>query len=154
RSQTFLHRTRDLLKPGGRAGLLVSTGVFFKRHKNTRAFRKQWLNAVTLRNVVNFAAVRHAFFQNGSDPSEPDRQGSIAPFAAVVFDNEPPHVESHFAYWSAKETAFVKHVQAVILSAVDMRHAAQSDYLCDDTLWKIYWWGGHRDHALIQRLRI
>lgn len=154
RSQTFLHRTRDILRPGGRAGLLVSTGVFFKRHRNTRAFRKQWLDAVTLRKVVNFAAVRFAFFQNGSDPADPGRQGAIAPFAAVIFDNEPPPVNSRFAYWSAKETAFVKRVQAVVLSAADMCSAAQAEYEHDDTLWKIYWWGGHRDHAIIQRLRL
>lgn len=154
RSQTFLHRTRNLLKPGGRAGLLVSTGVFFKRQKNTKLFRQQWLEAVSLRKVVNFAAVRYAFFQNSSDPSDPGRQGAIAPFAAVMFDNTPPPPESRFAYWSAKETAFVKRVQAVVLNSVDVRSASQADYQRDDTLWKIYWWGGHRDHAFIQRLRL
>ena len=154
RSQTFIHRTRDILKPTGRAGLLVSTGVFFKRHKNTKAFREQWLGSVTLRKVVNFAAVRFAFFQNGSDPADPGRQGSIAPFAAVIFDNTAPAPDSRFAYWSAKETAFVKRVQAVVLSAADVRSASQADYLRDETLWKIFWWGGHRDHALIQRLRV
>ncbi len=154
RSQTFLHRTADLLKKGGRAGLLVSTGVFFKRHDNTKQFRKQWLDSVTLRKVVNFAAVRDAFFKNGSDPSDPGRQGAIAPFASVIFDNTPPPPESRFAYWSAKETAFVRRVQAVVLNWADVRAANQAQYQQDETLWKTYWWGTHRDHALIQRLRL
>lgn len=153
RSQTFLHRTLDLLKPGGRAGLLVSTGVFFKRHQNTKLFRNQWLGSVTLRKVVNFAAVRDAFFQNGSAPGD-GRQGAIAPFAAVVFDNSPAPPDHRFAYWSAKETAFVKRVQAVVLNWADVRAANQSQFERDDTLWKIYWWGGNRDYNLIQRLRL
>lgn len=154
RSQMFLHRTCDLLREGGRAGLLVSTGVFFKRHRNTKLFRQQWLGSVALRKVVNFAAVRDAFFKNGSDPADPGRQGAIAPFAAVIFDNNPAPPDHRFAYWSAKETAFVKRVQAVVLNWADVRAASQSHYERDDTLWKIYWWGGHRDHALIQRLRL
>ncbi len=143
-----------LAPPGRCAGLLVSTGVFFKRNATTKLFREQWLSTSTLRKVVNFAAVRDAFFKNGNDPSDPGRQGAVAPFAAVIFDNAPPSPESYFAYWSAKETAFVKRVQAVVLNWADLRVGEQGAYLRDDTLWKIYWWGGHRDHALIQRLRL
>ncbi|MEO8496544.1 MAG: N-6 DNA methylase, partial [Planctomycetota bacterium] len=154
RSQTFIHRTMDILRPGGRAGLLVSTGVFFKRHKNTQFFRQQWLQNVTLRKVVNFAAVRDAFFQSGSEEGVSRKQGAIAPFAAVIFENEPASENHRFAYWSAKETAFVKRVQAVVLNWADMRAANQSEYLRDETLWKIYWWGGHRDEALVRRLRL
>lgn len=153
RSQTFLHRTMDLLRDGGRAGLLVSTGVFFKRHENTQQFRQQWLDAATLRKVVNFAAVRDAFFRNGTDDGDSRKQGAVAPFAAVVFDKRPAAEDSRFAYWSAKETAFVKRVQGVVLNRADMRAANQTAYRRDQTLWKIYWWGGHRDEALIQRLR-
>ena len=41
-----------------------------------------------------------------------------------------------------------------MLNWADVRVAEQAAYAADDTLWKIYWWGGHRDHALIQRLRL
>jgi predicted RNA methylase len=162
RSETFIHRTMDLLKPGGRAGLLVSTGVFFKRHKNTREFRAQWLSQATLGQVVNFAAVRKAFFRNTSEERadrtnraarETERTGGIAPFVSVVFDKAPPTEESRFSYWSAKETAFVRNVQAVILNRADLRMASQPEFMADDTLWKVYWWGGHRDAALIERLK-
>ena len=154
RSQTFIHRTADLLRCGGRAGLLVSTGVFFKRHKNTKLFRQQWLQEVTLQKVVNFAAVRDAFFRRTGDEGNSRSEGSIAPFAGVVFEKRPAPESSHFAYWSAKETAFVRRVQAVVLNRADLRAAGQDEYECDDTLWKIYWWGGHRDEALIRRLRL
>lgn len=154
RSQTFIHRTLDLLREGGRAGLLVSTGVFFKRNPTTKLFREQWLNKVTLKKVVNFAAVRGAFFCNAGDEGEARKQGAIAPFASVIFDYEKPAKEDRFAYWSAKETAFVKRVQAVVLNRADLRLAIQAEYVRDETLWKIYWWGGHRDEALITRLRL
>ncbi len=154
RSQSFVHRTMDLLTDGGRAGLLVSTGVFFKRHDKTRAFRHQWLSKVTLREVVNFAAVRTAFFRVEGSTSENESRGAIAPFAAVVFDKVAPPPDSRFVYWSAKQTAFVKLVQAVILNRADFTHARQEDYQRDDTLWKIYWWGNHRDEALVRRLSL
>jgi hypothetical protein len=154
RSQTFIHRTLNLLRPGGRSGMLVSTGVFFKRHQNTKDFRRQWLEQVTIRRVINFAAVRDAFFRGFGHEGKVSTEGSIAPFAAVVFDKALPPEDSRFSYWSAKETAFVKRVQAVVLNRADLRVAKQSEYLEDDTLWKIYWWGGHRDDALIRRLRL
>ena len=155
RSQTFIQRTLSLLHPGGRAGMLVSTDVFFKRHQNTKLFRQQWLENVTLLKVVNFAAVRDAFFRGvGKEEGKAPAEGPIAPFAAVVFDKRPAPEDNRFAYWSAKETAFVKRVQAVILNRADLRVASQSEYLRDDTLWKIYWWGSHRDEALIKRLRL
>ena len=154
RSQTFIHRTMDLLRKGGRAGLLVSTGVFFKRHTKTKLFRQQWLEKVTLRKVVNFAAVRDAFFRNPGEEGNSRKEGSIAPFAAVFFENRPVPEDNRFAYWSAKETAFVKRVQAVVLNWADLRAGNQAEYQRDETLWKIYWWGGHRDEALIRRLRL
>jgi hypothetical protein len=154
RSQTFIHRTLDLLRDGGRAGLLVSTGVLFKRHPNTKLFRRQWLQKVTLGTVVNFAAVRDAFFRSTGNGGELQSEGSIAPFAAVVFEKRSTPEDVGFAYWSAKETAFVKRVQAVVLNRADLRRASQEAFGRDETLWKIYWWGGHRDEALIRRLRL
>jgi len=144
RSETFTHRTMDFLRDGGRAGLLLSTGVFFKRHENTRQFREQWLSKTTLCKVVNFAAVRDAFFRGVTDEggsgndNGSSAEGSIAPFAAVMFDKKTPEADSCFMYWSAKETAFVKRVQAVVLNHADLRLARQTDFLENDSLWKIY----------------
>jgi hypothetical protein len=152
RSQSFVHRTMDFLASGGRAGLLLSTGIFFKRHPKTQRFRQQWLEAATLRSVFNFAAVRHAFFRPAESGKDEGR-GAIAPFVAVVFDKVPPESETVFSYWSAKETAFVTRVQAVILNRADSCHARQSRFVGNDQLWKIYWWGTHRDEALIARLQ-
>ena len=121
--------------------------MFFKRHDKSKAFRNQWLENVTLRKVVNFAAVRTAFFRVEGSKNEDESKGAIAPFASVVFDKSAPPADSRFVYWSAKETAFVKLVQAVILNRADFTHARQEDYRRDDTLWKIYWWGNHRDEA-------
>ena len=139
---SVVHRTLDILRDGGRAGLLLSTGVFFKRHETSRTFRRQWLEAVALEHVVNFAAVRDTFF---SGPSH--KEGSIAPFASVVFEKKRAAANQRFAYWSAKKTAFIKHVQVVILSRADVRIVRQNSMLTDDELWKVYWWGSHRNGA-------
>jgi hypothetical protein len=154
RSETFIHRTLDLLRDGGRAGMLVSTGILFKRHKNTREFRRQWLSAATLQKVVNFAAVRDSFFRPPSEEGGASAKGGIAPFAAVVFDKGAPQDGSRFSYWSAKESAFVKRVQAAILNRADLRVVKQQRFFEDETLWKIHWWGGQRDEAFIRRLRL
>ncbi len=148
-SQAFIHRTLDILRDGGKAGLLVSTGVFFKRHENSRKFRQQWLEAVALEHVVNFAAVRDTFF---SGPSH--KEGSIAPFASVIFEKKRAARNQRFPYWSAKKTAFIERVQVIILSRSDVRIVRQDKMLTDDELWKVYWWGSHRDEALVQTLRL
>lgn len=141
-SQAFIHRAIDFLKEGGRAALLVSSGVFFKHHAHSRAFRQQWLTATKLLHVVNFSAVRHLFFSS-----------AIAPFASVVFVKEGrPNANHYVEYWSAKNTLQAQQMNAVVLSLADRRVLRQQDALHEDRLWKILWWGSHHDHALIQAL--
>lgn len=148
-SQGFIHLTQALLREGGRAGLLVSSGVFFKHHQNSRDFRRVWLSSARLEHVVNFAHVRHIFF------SGPEREAKgISPFVSVVFEKTPPDVltDSHFEYWSAKRTAPVANTQCVVLNRGDMHWLSQDDCLADERLWKIYWWGSHRDETLLRRI--
>lgn len=149
RSQAFIHLTLALLKEGGRSGLLVSSGVLFKHHDNSKAFRKVWLNDVQLRQVVNFAHVRHVFF-SGKDR----RTKGISPFVSVVFDKRPlaDAPDNRFDYWSAKRTAVVENVKAVIMTRGDMHYLKQRDCLAYEKLWKIYWWGGQQDEALINAI--
>lgn len=149
-SQAFIHLTLALLRPGGKAGLLVSSGVFFKHHDNSRQFRRVWLESAKLQHVVNFAHVRHIFFSG----VQREAQG-ISPFVSVVFEKtkvDLEHNDVHFPYWSAKRTAVVANTQAVVLSRGDMHWLSQRDCLENEKLWKIYWWGGHRDEALIRKL--
>lgn len=143
RSQAFIWRALDLLRPGGCAGLLISTGIFFKGHKKSQEFRQKWLDSVTLSEVVNFAHVRKIFFK-----------GAIAPFASVIFKKEPSNNKNLVHYWSAKETASVKQSKALILSRSDLHLVPQEKLRNNDNLWKIYWWGSHRDEALISALEI
>ncbi len=148
-SQSFIHLSLELLREGGRAGLLVSSGIFFKHHPNSRMFRQQWLSSAQLQHVVNFAHVRQIFFRGDTRKAD-----AIAPFAAVVFQKCPNGVppESRFAYWSAKRTVLIENAQAIVLSKADMHWLAQQDCLNYEKLWKIYWWGGHRDEALMKSL--
>ncbi len=149
-SQMFIHRSVDLLKPGGIAGLLVLTGVLFKEGKKSRAFRTKWLRSVRLSNVTNFAHVRGVFFsgrERGAD--------AVAPFASVVFEKDDEWKDDHrFGYWSAKRTAMAERLRSVVLSRADLRLVSQRSVLMHDDAWKIYWWGGHRDEALIRNLQL
>jgi type I restriction-modification system DNA methylase subunit len=143
RSQAFIWRTLDFLKNGGCAGLLVSTGIFFKSAENSQKFRKQWLSSVRLVEAINFAHVRDIFFS-----------GAISPFASVVFqkNSEVGTQYQTVNYFSAKKSAQICQLKAVVLSYVDLQKIRQIDLLENDKLWKIHWWGNHRDAALIQTI--
>jgi hypothetical protein len=148
-SQAFIHRVLSSLKDGGKAGLLVSSGVLFKSHLNSQFFRRQWLSSSTLERVVNFSHVRGVFFKGRTRKS-----GAQSPFVSVVFRKGISDQSScSFEYWSAKKTAIVNQTQAVVLGRADMHRLDQNEVLLNDTLWKTYWWGGHRDRALIDALR-
>ena len=147
-SQAFIHLTGALLKEGGKAGLLVSSGVLFKQHPNSTKFRRVWLLSARLIHVVNFAHVRHVFF------SGPQRKsGGISPFISVIFEKSSKEpLDNRFQYWSAKRTAVVNNVRSVILSRADMHWLSQRDCLEYEKLWKIYWWGRQQDEALIRSI--
>lgn len=148
-SQAFIHLSQEILQDGGKAGLLVSSGVFFKHHKNSRDFRHVWLKSARLEQVVNFAHVRQIFF------SGPQREAQgISPFVSVVFEKTTsgPPADSRFEYWSAKRTAIIENSQCVLLNRGDMRWFSQRDCVANEKLWKIYWWGGHRDEGLIRTI--
>lgn len=148
-SQAFIHRTVDALRDGGVAGLLVSSGVFFKSHPNSQLFRKQWLSAVKLIAITNFAHVRRVFF-SGSDRGS----HAIAPFASIVFCKQALIDADHqFQYWCAKRTALSAKLRSAVLSKADLKLLSQYHALNNDDVWKIYWWGSHRDEALIRVLK-
>ncbi len=149
-SQAFIHRVLSLLKDGGKAGLLVSAGVLFKSHENSQLFRREWLSSATLERVVNFSHVRDVFFKGKIRES-----GAQSPFISAVFRKGTwDGSSSIFDYWSAKKTAIINQTQAVILGRADLHRLDQATVLQNDTLWKIYWWGGHRDRALIDALQM
>lgn len=143
RSQAFIWRALDMLKQGGTAGLLVSTGVFFKHHENSVAFRKKWLGLCTLDSVYNFANTRHVFFK-----------GADSPFAAVFFHKHKENISNHCVnYWTAKRTRFIEGLQSVVFSRNDIKILRPEDDLTNYQTWKIFWWGNHRDKGLISFLK-
>ncbi len=142
RSQAFIWRVLDLLKPGGIAGLLVSSGVFFKHHENSVAFRQKWLESCTLDSMSNFAHTRHVFFK-----------GVDSPFTAVIFHQEKvSNSDRCVHYWSSKRTRFMEGLQAVAFSRNDLKLLRSDDDLLDYKTWKTFWWGSHRDASLIHYL--
>ena len=123
--------------------------MLFKNHPKSRKFRRVWLNSARLEHIVNFAHVRQIFFSN------PQREAqSVSPFLSVVFQKTlaTPSADNSFEYWSAKRTATIENTSSVILNRGDMHWLSQRDCLAYEKLWKIYWWGSHRDEVLIRQL--
>ena len=78
-----------------------------------------------------------------------------SPFVSAVFRKGiPDRGGSIFEYWSAKKSAIVNQTQAVMLGRADLHRLNQGEVLENEDLWKIFWWGGHRDKALIDALRV
>lgn len=142
-SQAFIARSLSLMKTDGECGFLVSTGIFFKGHSNSQKFRQRWLSESTIKCVVNFAHVREIFFND-----------AISPFAFVHYKASPSDVKHRIHYWSAKRIKIVEDTQSVVLSLTDFKQVRQSDLVNDEQLWKVYWWGNHRDAALINVLNL
>lgn len=155
-SQAFVHLALELLADGGKAALLLSSGVLFKQHENSRAFRQNWLRHCKLQHVVNFAHVRHIFF---ADPTRPGkRKGALresdgtSPFISAIFEKGKPKQDHRFTYWSARRTAEIENTRSVIVAQTDMHRLRQDDCRRYENLWKLYWWGGRRDERLIRDL--
>ncbi|MCK5617268.1 N-6 DNA methylase, partial [Candidatus Pacearchaeota archaeon] len=148
-SQAFIYRSIDLLRDGGQAALLVSSGVLFKSKNPSQEFRKEWLSKTTLHSIVNFAHVRDVFFKGKSRKS-----GAQSPFIGAYFTKQKTSYDSSFKYWSAKKTAIVEGMQSVLLSSSDLKQLNQNEVMRNDNLWKIFWWGNHRDGNLVGTLEL
>lgn len=155
-SQAFVHLALELLSDGGKAALLLSSGVLYKHHKNSRAFRQSWLRQCKLEHVVNFAHVRHIFF---ADPARPgNRRGALrkndgaSPFISAIFEKGRPKLDHRFTYWSARRTSEIENTRSVIIAHTDMHRLSQDDCRRNENLWKLYWWGNRRDEGLIRDL--
>lgn len=142
-SQAFIARASTLLRPDGQCGLLVSVGVLLKRHEKSVRFRQRWLAESVIQKVVNFTHVRDVFFSK-----------SVAPFCFIQYKPGRADFSHRLAYWSAKKTKVVDKVRSVFLSLPDLHRVRQSELSHNDALWKVYWWGNHRDAALIRALDI
>jgi hypothetical protein len=140
-SQAFLWRALDFLKEGGKAGMLVSAGVFFKHGTTTQDFRKKWMDSVRLEKVFNFTHVRSFFFK-----------GSISPFLALGFAKEK-QFDYPVKYCSAKQVRAIKETQAVLISKYDI-HILREEDLTSGELWKNLWFGRFADRNFLQQLQL
>lgn len=139
-SQAFLWRALDMLKPNGKAGMLVSAGVLFKHSKTSQAFRKNWFENVRLEEIFNFSHVRKFFFKGG-----------ISPFCSLFF-SKGTQQDHPLLYWSAKQTINVSKLQAIALSKYDL-HTIWPQDLSRLSIWKESWFGRPADIKFINSLK-
>jgi type I restriction-modification system DNA methylase subunit len=140
-SQAFLWRALDFLKQNGKAGMLVSAGVFFKHNTTTKTFRKQWLDCVRLKEVFNFVHVRKFFFK-----------GADSPFVSICF-SKAKQKDMPVYYWTAKQSTSFNKNQSILLSRHDLNIISDHD-LADYKTWKSLWWGRFIDKQFLDYLNI
>ena len=139
-SQLFLWRTLDMLKSDGCAALLVAATVIY--NSKSDQFRKAWLGAVTVDEVVNFTQARHMFFAN-----------AVAPFCLMRFRMQRDRGGAgHFVYLTVRPSEPLRVTRAMAYGHVDRRLVRQDTVHRRDYLWKVYAWGSHHDEALMERL--
>lgn len=138
-SQLFMYRALSLSRETGVIGLLVHSSVIFNQRSTSQDFRRKWLSSSTLYEVVNFSHVRRLFFDK-----------AVAPFIFLHFGPRPNGADqSGFVYFSARLTKMAQELRVVSLTNTDRRIVRQEEVENRDYLWKTYWWGSHRDVALL-----
>src|SRR5690606_19706011 len=140
-AQLFIHRALTLLREGGVLGLLISMKVFWNDRETSREFRRYLLTHATVLQVVNMAHVRRMFFAK-----------AVAPFAFLLAEKRPPAPDNRVVFWNARRVGAVERLRSIVAVPLDRRVALQRDLVDADYLWKLYWWGGHHDMALIARM--
>ncbi len=139
RSQAFIWKALDSLKPTGVSALLVHVNVFLMHHDNSKDFREAWFSEARLHSVYNFSHTRKVFFK-----------GAIAPFAAIVFSpRKAKQKKCQTEYWSSKNTKTMEKLQSVVFRRDDLKILRADQNLTDHRTWKLFWWGNHHDENLI-----
>lgn len=141
-SQMFIWRSVSLLRPGGEAALLISSGTLLKSSDNAVEFKQRWTSKTMLMEVFNFVLARHVFFDN-----------AISPFLGVVFKNSIPEPKHIIKYWTFRRTRLVDRYQIVVLDNTDLKLIPQSQAQVP-SVWKIHQFGNHSDFALVRGLRV
>ncbi|WP_244032152.1 Eco57I restriction-modification methylase domain-containing protein [Methylobacterium sp. E-016] len=142
-SQLFIHRAITMLREGGALGLLVGMKVFWNDRDTSRAFRRHLLAHAAIAQVVNMAHVRRVFFAK-----------AVAPFAFMLAEKRRPNPAERAVLWNARRVGSVERLRTMSAVPLDRRVVAQADLAEVDYLWKVFWWGGHHDAALVSRLRM
>ena len=141
-SQMFIWRSMSLLKPGGEAALLVSSGTLLKSSDNAVEFKQKWTSQATMLEVFNFVLSRHVFFEK-----------AISPFLGVVFRNVKPSLRHIIQYWTFRRTRLVERCQVVVLDKTDFKLIPQSQTQVP-TVWKTNQFGNQSDFALLSGLEV
>ncbi|MGW3346603.1 HsdM family class I SAM-dependent methyltransferase [Nonomuraea rubra] len=141
-SQLFMWRALSLLRPGGTAALLVAAMAFHNTRHTSKEFRRQWLDAVDLESVTNFASARYVFFAK-----------AVAPFLLIKFKPRAAHVRSaSVLYRTVRLSSALTATRSIAYASTERRWVDKQALRYHDYLWKTYAWGSHHDAALMARL--
>jgi hypothetical protein len=144
-TQRFMEGTPAVLAPGGKAGLVLPTKVFFNK---TDAFQRKWLCDVTLEKVVQLADYSFLLFTN-----------ALCPCMIVRFNSQKPVIETHSVeYLTPKVGRADLRQGAIPITAADRKEIRLRLLLgaCDQDAatmaWKSHFWGTPRDLKFLNHL--
>ena len=144
-AQDFMARIPALLRPDGKAALLLPTKVFFNK---TDAFQSEWLRAVTLEKVVQLSDYRFILFT-----------GAVCPCLIARFNPNAPAVETHQVEYLTPKVVRVDLRQGAIPIAPGDRKElplrsllGAADKKAATIAWKSHFWGTPRDVKFLQHL--
>lgn len=144
-TQDFMAQTAPLLRPDGKAALLLPTKVFFNK---TDAFQSGWLRAVTLEKVVQLSDYRFILFT-----------GAVCPCLIARFNSSAPAIETHTVEYLTPKVARVDLRQGAIPIAPGDRKElplrlllGAAEKKAATMAWKSHFWGTPRDVKFLQHL--
>lgn len=147
-AQAFLWLVRDMLSSEGRLGLLMpAKPLLHNKSGPARSFRSEVFSVLNVRTIIDLSTIRRSVFH-----------ASVSPAAVIVaelprYDTETLALSGEILYASAHPRPVSEVVDALVITPEEVRSVSQKQAATRLDIWKTLVWGGHRDLALIERLR-
>lgn len=147
-AQAFVWLARDMLKSGGRLGLVMpAKGLLHNRSNTAQSFRSSLFTKLDVTAIIDLSAVRRSVFVT-----------AIAPSAVLVARRPDDNVDevastNTLLHVAAHPRALGSPVDALIIAPEEIRPITKRQAASRPDIWKVLLWGSTRDLELIDRLR-
>ncbi|WP_200215621.1 HsdM family class I SAM-dependent methyltransferase [Micromonospora coerulea] len=150
-AQAFMWLAADMLKPGGRLGLVMpAKGMLHNRSRPNVAFRAAIFQELDFRTIIDLSALRRSIFAHAIAPTViAIAERPLSQTGAASIDRQRRsilHVAPHVRPLSAA-------VDALVITPEEVRTVSAREAIGRPDIWKVLLWGSVRDLELIDHLR-
>jgi hypothetical protein len=143
----FAYRATRCVREGGVIALIMPLNLITGATSQSTAFRRRWLEEVTIERIINFADVRRLLLPAAIHPC-----AVVRARPRLITVGEIPLADEVIEYWTPKTDVSLA-LGRLTVHAVDRKSLSASEvYETPYTLISRYW-GDTRDLDLIRRLR-